>query len=247
MIDLGWIKIHRKIKNHWIWKSEKRLKWWLDILLTVNHKDNEVLIGGTLIQCKRGQSVRSLESWAKDWDVTKKTVRDFFILLKSSSMISFESVQISTRITVCNYDIYNDKVNDCYTTATREQPPNKNDKNEKNEIKERERKIPPPDIFYKSEIITVIDGKDKVNYKKFIDFLFGNNKTKEPLTGVLSIPKQISFEQFMTLITNKDAKLKVADLLYTMNNDPKYYKGKQSLFLTLKKWMDMSPQFQKSK
>lgn len=102
----GWIKLHRKLKDHWIWKSDNRLKWWIDILMTVNHNDTKVLIKGTLIECKRGQSIRSLESWGRDWNVTKGAVRDFFRLLQNDSMIHTESLQITTRITVCNYEDY---------------------------------------------------------------------------------------------------------------------------------------------
>lgn len=107
----GWIKLHRDIREHWIWKSDHRLKWWLDILLSVNHCDSKVLIKGKLIDCGRGQSVISLESWAKKWNVSRKAVKDFFALLQNDSMISMESVRISTRITVCNYDSYQSEVN----------------------------------------------------------------------------------------------------------------------------------------
>ena len=102
----GWIKLHRKLKDHWIWKSDNRLKWWIDILMTVNHDDAKVLIKGTLIECKRGQSVRSLDSWGRDWNVTKGAVRDFFRLLQNDAMLHTESLQITTRITVCNYEDY---------------------------------------------------------------------------------------------------------------------------------------------
>lgn len=102
----GWIKLHRKLKDHWIWKSDNRLKWWIDILMTVNHDDAKVLIKGTLIECKRGQSIRSLDSWGRDWNVTKGAVRDFFRLLQNDSMLHTESLQITTRITVCNYEDY---------------------------------------------------------------------------------------------------------------------------------------------
>ena len=88
----GWVKLYRKTKDHWLWGSERRLKWWLDILLTVNYTDSKVLIRGSLIDCKRGQSIRSLETWAKDWGVSKKTVKDFFLLLQKDNMIEYESV-----------------------------------------------------------------------------------------------------------------------------------------------------------
>lgn len=107
----GWIKIYRDVQNHWIWKSDHRFKWWIDILLNVNHCDTKILIRGKLIECKRGQSIMSLETWGKRWNVTKKTVKDFFELLQSDSMLVYENIQITTRITVCNYDKYQSEVN----------------------------------------------------------------------------------------------------------------------------------------
>jgi hypothetical protein len=132
----GWIKIHRHIKDHWIWKSDHRLKWWLDILLTVNHADAKVLIKGNLIDCKRGQSVRSLETWAKDWNVTKKTVKEFFELLQKDSMLLYESIKISTRITVCNYDNYQTEVNGSETQSKRKVNGSETDTTPKQECKE---------------------------------------------------------------------------------------------------------------
>lgn len=118
----GWIKLHRKLKDHWIWKSDNRLKWWIDILMTVNHEDTKVLIKGTLIECKMGQSIRSLESWGRDWNVSKGAVRDFFKLLQNDSMLHTESLQVTTRITVCNYVDYQ-------TSLHTEKTPRKRNKN----------------------------------------------------------------------------------------------------------------------
>lgn len=112
--------LHRKIRDHWIWKSDHRFKWWIDVLLSVNHCDNKVLIKGTLIECKRGQSVMSLDTWAKRWNVTKKTVKDFFELLQKDSMLVYEGMQNTTRITVCNYDSYQGMVNDTKTQSKRQ-------------------------------------------------------------------------------------------------------------------------------
>jgi hypothetical protein len=144
----GWIKIHRKIKDHWIWKSQNRFQWWIDILLSVNHADTKVLIKGNLIECKRGQSVRSLETWARDWNVTKKTVKEFFELLQKDSMLLYESIQISTRITVCNYDNYQIEVNAKETKGKRKVNGEETDTTPKQEglrmIKNEKNIIPPP-------------------------------------------------------------------------------------------------------
>jgi hypothetical protein len=104
----GWITIHRKIKEHWIWDDATYLKAWIAILLTVNHENNKVLIEGELIECKRGQSLLSLNGWAKcfgkRWTIQR--VRTFLKLLKDDAMIEVEGLRKTTRVTVCNYDTY---------------------------------------------------------------------------------------------------------------------------------------------
>jgi hypothetical protein len=35
MTHMGWIKLHREIRDHWIWKDPVKYQWWTDILLPV--------------------------------------------------------------------------------------------------------------------------------------------------------------------------------------------------------------------
>lgn len=116
---LGWIRLFRSIRNHWIWKDEKKLKWWLDLLLEVNHCDMKVNIGNDIIECNRGQSVRSLKGWADRWDVSKDTARNFLKLLEKDKMISLESYSKTTRITICNYVVYQPDLHDEQTMSKR--------------------------------------------------------------------------------------------------------------------------------
>ena len=116
---IGWIKINRSIMEHWIWKDPIKLKWWLDILMTVNFKDAKILIGNHVVECKRGQSLLSLQSWADRWKVDKSKVRRFFILLQNENIIETESVQKTTRLTVLNYDSYQSNRNDDETMMKR--------------------------------------------------------------------------------------------------------------------------------
>jgi len=102
----GWICLHRSILDHWIHNDPVRFRWWIDMLLLVNHKQEKVLIGNTIIQSGRGQAVMSLASWARLWRVSKDTVRDFFNVLERDGMITRENLIVTTRITVCNYDRY---------------------------------------------------------------------------------------------------------------------------------------------
>ena len=138
----GWIKLSRTIKEHWIWKDPKKLKWWIDILLSVNHSTAKVNIGNQLFECGRGQSIQSLSTWARQWGVSKDKARNFLVLLEKDGMITHENIGKSTRITVCNYDIYQGELHDkqtiiqrSYNDHTTQTHPNNNNKNAKNDKK----------------------------------------------------------------------------------------------------------------
>lgn len=55
----GWISIHRKIKDNWIWNDKPFSKGqaWIDILLRVNHASSKVNIGNQMIELKPGQTI----------------------------------------------------------------------------------------------------------------------------------------------------------------------------------------------
>lgn len=108
--DNGYILMHRRVRDHWLWDpAEPRLfLWWSDILFEVNHTEATVRIGFDLIECRRGQSLNSLQTWAKRWRCDVSTVRRFFKSLEKDKMISVENLKKTTRLTVCNYDTYQD-------------------------------------------------------------------------------------------------------------------------------------------
>lgn len=106
----GYISIFRSIRKHWIWQDAEKLKWWLDLLLEVNHSDNEIVIGYEVVKCKRGETIRSLSGWAVRWGVSKDTVRNFLSLLVKHNMIQRVNLGKTTRITICNYESYQAKL-----------------------------------------------------------------------------------------------------------------------------------------
>ena len=116
----GWIILHRAVQDHWIWKDSVKLKWWLDILFTVNYKDaTKVLIRSSVYECKRGQCIMSLQNWAMRWGVSKDTARQFLRLLKNENMIDTENIIKTTRITVCNYETYQSCLHESRTKSVR--------------------------------------------------------------------------------------------------------------------------------
>jgi len=171
----GWIKIDRKLRKHWIWNDDKKLKWWLTILMEVNFEDKKVLIGNHVYDCKRGESVMSLRTWAKLFNTTPKTVKTFFLLLSNDSIIETRSIGISTHLKVCNYDSYQDSVNAKYTpltTQSKQQLPTTKERKESKELKNNiykgkksEKFIIPPKLEWIKEYCQ--QRENKVDPEKF--------------------------------------------------------------------------------
>jgi DNA replication protein DnaD len=134
----GWIRIDREITSHWIFKDAWKFRNWIDLLTLVNHSEQKVNIKGTVLTCKRGETLCSLDTLAKRWNCDKSKVRRFLKLLESDSMIELKSEHITTRITICKYDTYQGERN-AYETQVKHKrnasetqtTPNKNEEERK--------------------------------------------------------------------------------------------------------------------
>lgn len=102
----GWISLHRQIKEHWIWEESDYLKWWIDILLRVNHKDVTGMFNKKPRTYKRGTFHTSTVKLAEQWNVSRNTVNRFLKLLEQDNMIKVISSNDGTTIEVRNYSVY---------------------------------------------------------------------------------------------------------------------------------------------
>jgi DNA-binding transcriptional regulator YhcF (GntR family) len=141
----GWIKLHRKVKSHWLFTEKRtftKFEAWIDLLLEVNHKDNKFMLGNDLIEVKRGQTITSIRQLCERWNWSNSKVTKFLKMLESDEMLKVKSDTKKTVITIDNYDIYQvqdteettDKRHTHDSEATQKHT-NKNDKNVKNEKK----------------------------------------------------------------------------------------------------------------
>lgn len=111
----SWIKLYRSSLDHWLFTEYRpltRQEAWIRILLTVNYDYSKSLIKGQIYECKPGQSLLSLESWARNFVWSVQQVRTFFKLLEADGMVKTEGLQYTTRLTVCNWDSYQSIVTD---------------------------------------------------------------------------------------------------------------------------------------
>jgi len=182
----GWIKIHRCITDHWIYtekRSFSKFEAWLDILVTVNFADADVIIKGKIYKVKRGQSILSMDSWANRWNWNKSKVRRFFALLEKDKMIVVKSDNKTTQLTVCNYESYQDKRHTDETQTTRNRHTTDTQptpiKEEEEQIEEKEQKSK---RFKKPTFEQLKEYQPNIDAQRFLDFydskgwMVGKNK-----------------------------------------------------------------------
>lgn len=130
----GWIALHRKIQDNFLWKqrgSFSKLEAWIDILMEVQHseKPQKVLFRNTLLTCNYGESLKSINTWAERWRWSRNKVYRFFRMLKTENMIEHKTEHLTTRLTVCNYKRYDPKQNKTEHQTDTKRNTDKNDKN----------------------------------------------------------------------------------------------------------------------
>ncbi|MEZ7821238.1 MAG: hypothetical protein QMB51_02940 [Patescibacteria group bacterium] len=181
MENSGWIKLHRKIEENWIFQEKRvfsKFEAWLHFLLRANHKDNRISLGNEIIEIKQGSFITSEIKLMNLFNWSKTKLRTFLEVLEKEKMIIKKSDVKKTTISIVNYSVYQNlettkRPNKNQNKTTIE--PNKNTdeefKNEKNYI-----------------------NNDNRNFKKFsedelfkIDYLLekiGSEKEKQTLLAI---------------------------------------------------------------
>lgn len=122
MTDFGWIKIHRKITENWIWSADKKASFvqaWIDMILMANYKDLEEYDSGKVITIKKGSFHTTEVGLARRWNWSRDKVDTFLDALQEQNMINRIKIRNKgTYITIVNYCDYQDGTNnESYITS----------------------------------------------------------------------------------------------------------------------------------
>lgn len=108
---MAFIKIDRKVFDHFLWTENRvysKFEAWLDLIQLVSYtEDNEKIINGVVIKWQRGEYPVSYSFLSKRWNWSAQRVRGYMQLLKCNKQINTRTTSVTTILTLCNYDKYN--------------------------------------------------------------------------------------------------------------------------------------------
>lgn len=129
MEDTSYIKLFRKILKSPIWDNEKALKVWIWCLLKATHKERDQLVGKQLVHLEKGQFVTGRKTASDELGINDRTIYDYLKLLKKLNMISINSNNKFSVISIEkweDYQIEELKINNKATTNEQQINTNKN-------------------------------------------------------------------------------------------------------------------------
>lgn len=112
----GFIKIHRKIQEWEWWGNPTMVKVWLQILFDANYEPKPW--EGIIVE--RGQLIYGRVAFAKKCGITEHRSRLCVERLKASNQITIKASNQYSVITVCQYDLYQDKTSESSSETTNE-------------------------------------------------------------------------------------------------------------------------------
>ncbi len=114
----GWVKLHRKILHSDIFDNEKMLKVFIYCLTKSSHKQAESRIGRRKVLLEPGQFIFGRKKAASELNMKESTVRDYLEILQEDGVITIQSTNKYSVITVDNWATYQSNEEDYDNKST---------------------------------------------------------------------------------------------------------------------------------
>lgn len=202
----GYIKLWRKIQDNPLYKEKRRFnrsEAWIDLLLMVNHKRNEIIVDFKRVPIERGQVFTSQLGLSKKWGWGIASVNRFLKLLKNEKQIFYKGESKYTIISILNWDKYQSEAE---TKRKAERKPerkpngnhsetNNNDKNDKKHISSNV--LIRSDMSFKSEDYLLVleayqrlkgirlQGEEFMPVRQAVKTMFMSDRTPEQIVACM--------------------------------------------------------------
>jgi hypothetical protein len=103
-MDESWIKVHRKLQNHWLFENPNYTNIWLVMLFNAQWETRKRVRDGIIVEVQRGELVMSYKTIALRSYTTEKMVRNFIMHAKKDGMIESKQGTKTAHLTIINYN-----------------------------------------------------------------------------------------------------------------------------------------------
>jgi len=103
---MSFIKINRKIFDHWVFDDAWSFKAWIDLIGMANYEPSQCIIKAQKFTIQRGELIRSMLTLSRRWNCSATKVRTFLLMLEEDGMVVVTNEKIATRIKIANYEDY---------------------------------------------------------------------------------------------------------------------------------------------
>ncbi|MEI7663736.1 MAG: hypothetical protein WCK34_16135 [Bacteroidota bacterium] len=232
---IGFIKLSREVMSNPYYFSESFSKSsaLIDLFLLASFKVSSFSVRGIMVHVAPGQLAWSQKHLAQRWQWSVRKVKRFLDGLVVTGQIAYQNSNVTTLITVHSFQES--------MGMGSQMDPQKHSRSTPNDLHYKKVKKE-KNIYVSSEAFYQDQLKQQdihPDYKKFVSMILGENDLQRPLEGVLGIPEQLTPSQFKQLIAKhkKGGARPLSQILLQLENDPKYTRGKQSLFTVLNNWL----------
>lgn len=130
----NYFSVSRELLNssRWIGESFTRGQAWVDLFGLANHKKGSVHIRGIFVEIERGQLAYSQLTLSKRWKWGRGKVRRFLNELEKRGDLIQQNNQVTTLVTIVNYDLWQGDSDTTSGTTDGQQTDNRRYTNNKN-------------------------------------------------------------------------------------------------------------------
>lgn len=143
-MEIGYIKLYRKIANSFVWTNPNMLKLWLLCLMKASHKESRFLFNGKEVSVSSGQFVTGRaviekefnEGVQADQQIVGRTLWRWLKKFENEQMLSITSTTKYSVISIKNwhdYQVSDQQVSSARPSTVQQVSTYKNDKNDKND------------------------------------------------------------------------------------------------------------------
>lgn len=191
MTEPDYFAVNRRLIRSEQWTSEPftRSQAWIDLIGLARWEDGFARLRGVRVDVKRGQLCWSIKELAKRWKWSQGKVSRYLCELETDSQIESQKTNVTTVITITNYDRYqpNGEQIGSQTESKQErkrgangeqiatQTGTKEEGKEQVEVKEgrkREKKFAPPTV---ADVLSYVETREtKIDAEQFVDHYTAN-------------------------------------------------------------------------